>query len=78
MKQLLVIDDDEVLGRSIASFLERRGYSCHRAIDSRSGLTLFQRERPALTILDYRLGTECGLDVLCRIRDENPELRSWS
>lgn len=73
MTQLLVIDDDEVLGRSIASYLERRGFSCHRAIDARSGLILFQREQPALTIVDYKLGRECGLDVLCRIRQENPE-----
>ncbi len=73
MTQLLVIDDDEVLGRSIASYLERRGFSCHRAIDARSGLILFQREQPALTIVDYKLGQECGLDVLCRIRRENPE-----
>ena len=73
MTQLLVIDDDEVLGRSIAGYLERRGFSCHRAIDARSGLTLFRRERPALTIVDYKLGRECGLDVLSRIREENPE-----
>lgn len=73
MTQLLVIDDDEVLGRSIASYLERRGYSCHRAIDARFGFALFQRERPMLTIVDYRLGRECGLEVLCRIRQENPE-----
>ncbi|TQV83329.1 sigma-54-dependent transcriptional regulator [Denitrobaculum tricleocarpae] len=73
MTQLLVIDDDEVLGRSIASYLERRGFSCHRAIDARSGLILFQREQPALTIVDYKLGRECGLDVLCQIRQENPE-----
>ncbi|NIA69672.1 sigma-54-dependent Fis family transcriptional regulator [Pelagibius litoralis] len=73
MTQLLVIDDDEVLGRSIASYLERRGFSCHRAIDARFGLALFQRERPTLTIVDYRLGRECGLEVLCRIREENPE-----
>ncbi|MCG8690607.1 MAG: sigma-54 dependent transcriptional regulator [Minwuiales bacterium] len=75
MTQLLVIDDDEVLGRSIACYLERRGYCCHRATDARSGLTLFQRERPALTIVDYKLGGECGLDVLCRIREENPEAK---
>lgn len=73
MKHLLVIDDDEVLGRSIVSYLERRGFSCNRAIDARSGLILFQREQPALTIVDYRLGRESGLDILCRIRKENPE-----
>lgn len=73
MTQLLVIDDDEVLGRSIASYLERRGFSCHRAIDARSGLVLFQREQPALTIVDYKLGRECGLTVLSKIRQENPE-----
>ena len=73
MTQLLVIDDDEVLARSIASFLERRGFSCHRAFDATSGLTLFDREKPALTIVDYKLGRDHGLDVLRQIRDRNPE-----
>ena len=73
MTQLLVIDDDEVLARSIASFLERRGFPCHRAFDARSGMMLFERERPALTIVDYKLGPDHGLDVLRQMRERNPE-----
>ena len=73
MTQLLVIDDDEVLARSIASFLERRGFPCHRAFDARSGMMLFEREQPALTIVDYKLGSDHGLDVLRQMRERNPE-----
>lgn len=73
MTHLLVIDDDEALGRSIVSYLERRGFSCLRAIDSRTGMVLFHREKPKLTLVDYKLGRECGLGVLGQIREENPE-----
>ena len=73
MTQLLVIDDDEVLARSIVSFLERRGFPCHRAFDARTGLMLFEQEQPALTIVDYKLGRDHGLDILRRIRERNPE-----
>lgn len=73
MTDILVIEDEDVLARSIVGFLERRGFSAGFAIDGQSALALFRRERPRLVILDVRLGRENGLDLLPTLRGINPE-----
>ena len=64
MAQVLIVEDEEVLARSIASFLERRGFSASFALDSRSAQTLFEREKPRLVVLDYKIHDKNGLDFL--------------
>lgn len=73
MTDILVIEDEDVLARSIVGFLERRGFSAGFAVDGQSALALFRRERPRLVILDVRLGRENGLDLLPTLRGINPE-----
>ncbi len=73
MVDVLVVEDEDVLARSVVSFLERRGFSAGFAVDAQSALTLFRREAPRLVILDVRLGQDCGLDLLSTLRSANPE-----
>ena len=73
MTDILIIEDEDVLARSIVGFLERRGFSAGFAIDGQSAVALFRRERPRLVILDVRLGRENGLDLLPTLRGINPE-----
>ncbi len=73
MSDILVIDDEVVLARSIVSFMERRGFSASYAVDSRSAMAMAQRDRPRLVILDVRLGRDNGLDLLGWFKTEAPE-----
>lgn len=73
MVDVLVVEDEDVLARSIVSFLERRGFSAGFALDARSAVTLFRRDAPRLVILDVRLGQDNGLDLLSTLRAANPE-----
>lgn len=73
MADILVVEDEDVLARSIVSFLERRGFSAAFAVDAQSALTMFKREAPRLVILDVRLGRDNGLDLLVQLRAQNPE-----
>lgn len=75
MADILVIEDEDVLARSIVSFLERRGFSAAFAVDAQSALAMFKRESPRLVILDVRLGRDNGLDVLVALRAQNPEVQ---
>ena len=75
MADILVIEDEDVLARSIVSFLERRGFSAAFAVDAQSALAMFKREAPRLVILDVRLGRDNGLDLLVILRAQNPELQ---
>lgn len=73
MADVLIIEDEDVLARSIVSFLERRGFSAAFAVDAQSALVMFKRENPRLVILDVRLGRDNGLDLLVTLRATNPE-----
>ena len=73
MADILVVDDEEVLARSIVSFMERRGFSAGYAVDSRGAKTMAERDRPRLVLLDVRLGRDNGLDLLGWFQTQAPE-----
>ena len=75
MADILVVEDEDVLARSIVSFLERRGFSAGFAVDEQRALAMFKREAPRLVILDVRLGRDNGLDLLVTLRAQNPEVQ---
>lgn len=73
MAGILVVDDEEVLARSITGYLERRGFVAAYAVDMRGAMALFSRDRPQLVILDVKLGQDSGLDLLGWMLASNPE-----
>ncbi|MGB3313513.1 MAG: response regulator [Albidovulum sp.] len=72
MSEVLVIDDETVLARSMVSFLERRGFPSAYAVDGVSAKAMFKREQPRLVILDYKLNEDDGLELLEWIRRSDP------
>lgn len=64
MSDILVIEDEIVLARSIVSFLERRGFSARFAIDAASAKAQFDQGAPRLAILDYKLNEDDGIELL--------------
>ncbi|MFN5997768.1 MAG: sigma-54-dependent transcriptional regulator [Paracoccaceae bacterium] len=73
MSDILVVDDEEVLARSIVSFMERRGFSAEYAVDSRGAKAMAERDHPRLVLLDVRLGRDNGLDLLGWFQAQAPE-----
>lgn len=73
MADIVIVEDEPVLARSIVTYLERRGYVSDFALDLRGAQALMERQRPKLVVLDYRLGAESGLDLLHWIRLRFPE-----
>src|SRR5512133_1679494 len=61
---VLLIDDDALLRRSLAFNLERAGYRTATAESAETALALAQRHRPDLVILDIGLPGMDGLDAL--------------
>jgi len=68
MADIIIVEDEPVLARSIVTYLERRGYVAEFALDIRTAQALMERQRPKLVILDYRLEGENGMDLLAWIR----------
>jgi two-component system response regulator PhoP len=68
--RLLLVEDDENLGRSLAAQLEQAGYPVDRAADGREGL-YFAREYPIdLAIVDLGLPKLSGVEVIKTLRSE--------
>lgn len=73
MSDILVVDDEDVLARSIVAFMERRGFSASYAVDAKGAIAHAERDRPRLVILDVRLGRDNGLDLLGWFQAKAPE-----
>jgi DNA-binding response OmpR family regulator len=66
--KILVVDDDLELSGLIGYALRQAGYLVIEAADGVAALDAFERESPALVILDVNLPRLSGLEVCRRIR----------
>ncbi len=67
---ILLVDDDDLLRRSLAFNLQQAGYRASTAASAEDGLALARRDRPDLVLLDVGLPVMDGLDALRAFRDE--------
>ncbi|MGB7301068.1 MAG: sigma-54 dependent transcriptional regulator [Burkholderiaceae bacterium] len=74
MAKILVIDDEEILARTIARFLCKRGYLASYATDEKKAWEIFQKESPSFCLLDYRLGSTDGVELLKRMKKAKPQV----
>ncbi len=65
---VLIIEDEEVLGRNMLHYLQRAGFEAQLAATALEGLALYESMRPDVVVLDYHLPDIDGLQVLERIR----------
>ncbi|MDX1615299.1 MAG: response regulator transcription factor [Candidatus Promineifilaceae bacterium] len=69
-KQILVVDDDPLMRRSLSLQLEQAGYRTRTAADADSALALARTELPDLILLDIGLPDMDGLELLRQLRQE--------
>ena len=73
--ELLLLDDDEVFCHVLSRALSKRKYQVRVAQDIDSALTLAQQHRPAIAIVDLRIGNESGLNAIKLLLEHLPKLR---
>jgi len=71
---LLVIDDEASLRRTLRTALESRGHQVAEAANGTQALSALQQQRFDLAFLDLRLGKEKGLDLLPELLRAAPGL----
>jgi two-component system CheB/CheR fusion protein len=68
--KIVVVEDNEDSRELLCVFLRRAGYECHAADSGTAALTLIERERPDIAILDVGLPGIDGFEVSRRIRQD--------
>lgn len=69
-KHILVVDDDDLMRRSVSFKLEQNGYHTTTAVSAEDALALIRQEPPDLILLDIGLPGMDGLEALRRIQQE--------
>ena len=74
--EILVVDDEADIRKTIADTLEDEGYRCRAAADTVAALELIEERRPQLVILDIwlRETDRDGLELLKILKAQYPEI----
>ena len=71
MKHILIVEDEEGIVQFLKQGLEEENYNVSSATNGLDGLTLFQKEKFDLVLLDWMLPKMTGLEVCQKIRETN-------
>ena len=74
-KNIVVIDDEESMGRLLKIELASEGYNVTLAYDGKVGFQLIKDTKPDLVVLDVMMPEVSGYDVLRRLK-QNAETKS--
>src|SRR3972149_6497965 len=74
MANILVIDDEEVIRDSCSQVLIKEGYQTETAGDGETGLQKIIEVKPDLVRVDLKMPGVCGMEVLKKIRDIDPDI----
>ena len=75
MATILVVDDERLLCDLLQEMLRRHGHEVVTAYSGREGIALHKEQRPHFTLLDLHLPDMTGIEVLARIRENDPQDR---
>jgi len=71
--KVLIVDDEESILKSLSGVLEDEGYETNTADNGLKALELFGREIPDVTFLDIWMPDMDGLEVLRRLKVQDPD-----
>ena len=72
MATVVIIEDEETIASAVAARLRSEGFAVEVAADGPGGVTLVERVRPDLVVLDLMLPGFDGLEVCRRIQKDRP------
>lgn len=71
--RILVVDDEADLRDILKIYLEELGYTVETAANGREGLERFRDGRPPIVMTDIKMPGMDGIELLQRIKDEDPD-----
>jgi len=73
-REVLLVDDDRDFADSLAALLELEGYAVEVAYGFDQTLEAAARRRPAVALVDIRLGQHNGVELVRELRRRHPDL----
>ena len=74
MARIVIVEDEYLLGKTIAQALTKHGHEARAATTGEEGLALLQTFQPALVLLDMRLPRMSGMEFLAQAKHLDPDL----
>jgi len=71
MKRILIVDDEEMIVRTVKAYLDREGFKTYTAYDGEEAIRAFEDKGPDLIILDLMLPKASGIEVTRAIRTKS-------
>lgn len=72
--QIVVVDDDETLLQNLEAFLRGEGFVVSTCTTVSGAKELVSQKPPQVALVDYKLATESGLEVVATLRAYAPRL----
>jgi DNA-binding NtrC family response regulator len=72
MKKILILDDEREIRDQLKDFLTSKDYAVVESSSIKGALETFTRERPDAAILDYELPDGNSLDLIPRLKEQDP------
>ncbi|MEW6101928.1 MAG: response regulator [Candidatus Omnitrophota bacterium] len=73
--KILVVDDEEEICELTRTFLRKKNYCTFGANSGEEALEVIRKEHPHIALLDVRLGSDSGIDVLGRIKEIDKKVK---
>ena len=73
-KNILLVDDEELVRESLASTLSREGYKVHHADSGEGGLRVLKEQPIQLVISDHNMPQMSGVELLKLVRERYPHV----
>jgi len=74
MKQILIIDDEPLIGSMLKKAFEREGFNVIVASNGKEGMKLYKEKPPDLVITDLIMPEKEGIEIIMELRKEDPNL----
>jgi two-component system response regulator RegA len=72
--RLLLVDDDEIFLDVLGKAMGKRGYDVLMSTSIADALSQARKMKPAMAVVDLKLGAESGLDLIPLLTDINPKM----
>lgn len=72
---ILIVDDDVTFAHILSKALTRRGYNVMTAETSSEAVALCQQHQPQQAVVDLKLESESGLNLLPQLKQANPSVK---